>query len=56
MPLKGGYSKKSISENIGELMKSGRPQRQSIAIALEHARQARKKAGKKVPKALKKPE
>ena len=46
MPLKKGYSKKSISANIRELMDSGRPQKQAIAIALETAREAKKKAKK----------
>jgi hypothetical protein len=40
MPLMLGKSKAAISRNIAELMKSGRPQKQSIAIALS-------KAGKK---------
>lgn len=34
MPLKKGAS---ISENIAELMRSGRPQKQAIAISLEQA-------------------
>ncbi len=37
MPLKKGKSKKVISENISELRKSGRPEKQSIAIAMSEA-------------------
>jgi hypothetical protein len=43
MPLKRGSSKKTISSNIRELMHSGKPQRQSIAIANQ-------KAGKSKPR------
>jgi len=37
MPLKKGKSKKVISENISELRRSGRPEKQSIAIAMSEA-------------------
>jgi len=48
MPLLPGKSKKAISANIKELMDSGRPQKQAIAIAFSHAGLSRKKhKGKK---------
>lgn len=43
MPLKRGKSKKVISENIRELRRSGRSQKQAVAIALSNARKKRKK-------------
>ncbi len=46
MPLKRGKSRKVISENIAELVHSGKPQKQAIAIALSEAR----KSGSKIPK------
>ena len=42
MPLKKGSSKSSISENIRRLMKEGRPQKQSIAIAMNKAGKSKK--------------
>ena len=38
MPLKQGKSKSAVSANIKELMKTGRPQKQAVAIALSTAR------------------
>lgn len=38
MPLKSGYSKKTVSDNIAELINSGMPRRMAIAAALNHAR------------------
>lgn len=43
MPLKSGKSNKVVSENIKELMRSGRPQKQAVAIALKKKRESKKK-------------
>lgn len=37
MPLKQGKSKAVISQNIHELVQSGYPQKQAVAIALRNA-------------------
>ncbi len=50
MPLKKGYSRKSIGSNIKMEEKRGKPRKQAIAIALNTARTAAMKAGKPAPK------
>lgn len=46
MPLHTGKSKKVIGENIKEMVKSGHPQKQAVAAALNEAR----RSGAKIPK------
>lgn len=43
MPLKKGTSKSMVSSNIKELVHSGRPHKQAVAIAMS---QKRKSGGK----------
>jgi hypothetical protein len=45
MPLKRGKSQAAISSNISELVHSGRPQKQAVAIALNTARKAMERGG-----------
>ena len=46
MPLKKGKSKNTISANIAELIRSGRPKDQAVAIAYATAGRSRKKRKK----------
>jgi len=43
MPLKKGKSDKVVSENISELVRSGKPRRQAIAIAIRKSGRSRNK-------------
>lgn len=54
MPLMQGSSNGTVSENVKTLMREGRPQAQSVAIALKTAGKSNKPGMKKKPLSLKK--
>lgn len=47
MPLVKGNSDKAVSANIRELMATGRPQKQAVAIAMREAGRSRSDRGKR---------
>lgn len=53
MPLKPGYSRKTINANIAELRDSGRDKDQAAAIAYSRARKSAKATLGYVPERLK---
>ena len=54
MPIKKGFGKGTTSSNIKELMKTGKPQKQAVAIALTAAKKAAPKVKAAVKSAAKK--
>jgi hypothetical protein len=47
VPLKKGYSKKVVEENIRTEINAGKPPKQAVAIALSKAAEHRKEQAKK---------
>ena len=47
MPLKKGRGRGVISDNISELIKSGRDKDQAVAIAMKKAGRSKKKGSKR---------
>lgn len=43
MPLKKGYSPKTVSANIKTLVGEGKPQKQAVAVALAKAKESKPK-------------
>jgi len=53
-PLRKGHSKKTVSENISEMVKAGHPQDQAVAASHDEARKSAKKVLGYVPTRLRK--
>lgn len=47
MPIIKGYSDKSFSKNVSSEMRSGKPQKQALAIAYATQKKALRTAGKR---------
>lgn len=45
MPLSPGSSRKTVSNNIREMVRSGHPQDQAVAASLSNARKTTRKGG-----------